>query len=82
MLMTSQMYLVGNIAYFKRVRCGLEIGHERPSSCDAFNVSFIVEFPQCPVGGHARHTCRVNKLILGWNAVAGLQLAVGDSRYD
>ncbi len=64
MTVTAPFNFVGDIADFEHMRSCLEIGNEGTDTRDALDISFVTEFAQRAIGGHARNTRRIDQFVL------------------
>jgi hypothetical protein len=61
MPVTAQSDLIGNVSHFEYVRCRLQVRDKGSDTRDPFHVTFVVQFAQCAIGGHARHAGRTDQ---------------------
>ncbi|MNY36900.1 hypothetical protein D3C86_1714200 [compost metagenome] len=78
MLMITRGNLIGDAADFKQRRLPFRLGHKGPDALQAHQQTFVSEFAQCAVNGHAAKAKLRHQLGLGGNAVVRLPDAGGD----
>ena len=73
MLVATAFDLIRNVLHFKQMRLRAKIGDIGATTRNAFNVTFVVQLPQCAVCRHAGDVHRLDEVVLRRHAIAWCQ---------